>query len=93
MTKPLSEKQLAVLRKHQFVRGQSGNPGGLGSAKRLLTAALKERLARQYQDGPETWAEAIARTMCQRAVNGDVAASKTLLSDLCAGKGWNHKRL
>jgi Family of unknown function (DUF5681) len=78
MKKKLSKRQIETLRRNQFKPGESGNPGGLGSAKRLLTTALRELLERPYPGDAEgrTYAEMVAFSVVERAIVGDVAAAK-----------------
>jgi hypothetical protein len=66
--------------------GQSGNPGGRPKAA-PLSHACRELLAQPVPEDPEgrTYAEAIAQTLAEKALDGDIRAAQEL-ADRAEGK-------
>lgn len=73
MKKPLTERQLANLRAHAFPKGISGCPGGR-SPQRMLTLALRAKLASCVPGERRTVAEKLAAVLVDLAIGGDISA-------------------
>src|SRR5271169_3501585 len=71
---------------HRWQPGQSGNPGGRPK-KTPLADACREVLGRLVPDDADgrTYAEAIAETLAQKALSGDIRAAQEL-ADRAEGK-------
>jgi hypothetical protein len=69
-----------------FPKGVSGNPAGRPKSI-TLSEAYRHQLAQPVPKDPQgrTYAEVIAALMCQRAMQGDVAAAKEI-ADRVEGK-------
>jgi uncharacterized protein DUF5681 len=74
------EGNLARGETHRWKPGQSGNPGGRPRTT-VLSQACRAKLASPVPRDPagRTFAEAIADTLAQRALKGDIRAARVLL--------------
>jgi hypothetical protein len=69
---------------YQFKAGQSGNPGGRPSYRKL-TEALERELAKRATKGSGTREDQVASTLVSLALRGDVQALR-LIFERCEGK-------
>ena len=78
-TKPRTEAQLAVLRKHAFHKGETGNPAGRPSGF-LVSNEITERLKQQVSPkDTRTKAQKIADVLIEAAMDGDIGAIKEIM--------------
>jgi hypothetical protein len=73
-------------KRHQFRKGQSGNPTGRSTGTRTLKADLLEELAQQIpiresgRSMKTTKQRALIKSLLAKALNGDMRASNTLFN-------------